>query len=124
MRHWAIAFGIGLALGISGTVLLPLLLGPYLPGAWRPAQTLIVGEVLQKVEREAQVRLVVDTEWGALLATFTGEAAEKVRVLVDEGDEVAFVLGAYQPFVENPEITRVLKGGAQEQPPASGGQPG
>lgn len=124
MRQWAIAFGIGLALGIAGTALLPLWLGPYLPEAWRPTQTLIVGEVVQKVEREVQVRLVVETEWGALLATFTDEAAEKVRLLVDEGDEVAFVLATYQPFLENPEIARVLKGGAQEHPPASSGQPG
>lgn len=124
MRHLAIAFGIGLALGIAGTVLLPRWLGPHLPDGWRPTQTLIVGEVLQKAEREEAVRLVVETEWGALLASFTNEAAEKVRLLVDEGDEVAFVLGTYQPFVDNPEIARVLKGGQQENPPAPSGQPG
>ena len=124
MRRWAIAFGIGLALGIAGTALLPLWLGPYLPEAWRPTQTLIVGEVVQMVEREAQVRLVVDTEWGALLATFSDEAAERVRLLVDEGDEVAFVLATYQPFLENPEVARVVKGRLQEHPPAPSGQPG
>jgi len=124
MRHSAIAFGIGLALGIAGTAFLPLRLGSYLPAAWRPAQTLIVGDVLQKVEREAQVRLVVETEWGALLATFTDEAAERVRILVDEADEIAFVLPTYQPFLDNPEVARVLKGGALERPPASSGQPG
>ena len=99
-------------------------MGPYLPEAWRPTQTLIVGEVVQMVEREAQVRLVVDTEWGALLATFSDEAAERVRLLVDEGDEVAFVLATYQPFLENPEVARVVKGRLQEHPPAPSGQPG
>jgi len=124
MRRWAVAFGIGLALGIAGTALPPRWLGPYLPEAGRPAQTLIVGEVVQKVEREAQVRLVVDTEWGALLATFTDEAADRVRLLVDEGDEVALVLTTYQPFLENPEVARVVKERSQEHPPAPSGQPG
>ena len=124
MRYWAIPLGIGVALGIAGTVLLTRGIAPYLPEGWRPTQTLIVGEILQKVEREGQVRLVVETEWGALLATFTDEAGEKVRLLVDEGDEVALVLSAYQPFVDNPEVARVLKGGSPAPPADSSGQPG
>lgn len=124
MRRLATAFAIGLALGAVLALLVPRLLSPLLPESWRPAQTLIVGQVLQKVEREAQVRLVVETEWGALLASFTDEAGEKVRLLVDEGDEIALVLSAYQPFVDNPEVARVLKGGAPAPPSDSSGQPG
>lgn len=124
MRRLAIAFGVGLALGAAAALLVPRWLAPVLPESWRPTQTLIVGQVLQKVEQEARVRLVVETEWGALLASFTDEAAERIRLLVDEGDEVALVLSAYQPFVDNPEVARVLKGGAPAPPSDSSGQPG
>ncbi|MBI2080462.1 MAG: hypothetical protein HYT86_01870 [candidate division NC10 bacterium] len=124
MRQRAIVLGIGLVLGAAAALLVPRWLAPALPESWRPEQTLIVGQVLQKVERETQVRLVVETEWGALLASFTDEAAERVRLLVDEGDEVALVLSAYQPFVDNPEVARVVKGGAPTPPSDSSGQPG
>lgn len=124
MRQWPVPFGVGLALGIVGTALLAPRLGPYLPEAWRPKQTLIVGEILQKVDRADQVRLVVETEWGVLLASFTGEAGEKVRLLVEEGDEVAFAMAAYQAFVDNPEVVRVLKGGHPDRPSPSTEQPG
>jgi hypothetical protein len=124
MRQWPVAFGVGLAVGILGTALLASRVAPYLSEAWRPKQTLIVGEVLQKVEQADRVRLVLETEWGALLATFTGEAGERVRVLVEEGDEVTFAMAAYQAFVDNPMIARVVKGGNQERRLPSTEQPG
>jgi hypothetical protein len=76
------------------------------------------------VDRAGQVRLVVETEWGTLLASFTGEAGEKVRVLVEEGDEITFAMGIYQAFVDNPEVVRVLKGGYPDRSLPASGQPG
>lgn len=110
MRRWLILLIllVGMALGVSGTILAPHLVGPYLPEAVRGKTELVEGEVVRKHREPDRLLLTIVTGQGALLATFTQKAKE-VELLVEEGDTVTFALRRYAPFVENPVIQGVRK---------------
>ena len=71
-----LVFLIGLVAGVLGTLFLPRILGPYLPQSLRGADQEMVGVVTAKERQADQLLLTVDSESGAVLATFSRRVAE------------------------------------------------
>lgn len=106
-RRWPFLL-VGLVLGAAAAVVLPPLVSPHLPEAFRSAGEEVSGVVAAK-EREAnRLLLTVRAEQGAILATFDRRVAE-IDLLVDRGDTVTLGVARYQPFVENPVLRGVRK---------------
>ena len=97
---------IGMAVGVSATILVPRLAGPYLPETFKRGN--LNGRVLAKETETDWLLLKVSTEHGALLATFTQKVKE-IDLLVENEDLVTLGVSRYQPFLENPDIEHVEK---------------
>ncbi|MDP2478984.1 MAG: hypothetical protein Q8W49_00595 [Candidatus Palauibacterales bacterium] len=108
----------GIVLGVLGTLFLPGLLRPYLPAALRGRTTRVEGLVVEKGKEGSRLLLTVDTQEGAMLATFDKKVPE-IDLLVARGDSVTLGVPTYRPFVQEPELLGVKKfpGGA----PRTGG---
>lgn len=104
---------VGIVAGVAGTLFLPSLLAPYLPAALQPDRQEVRGLVLEKSREADRLLLTVESERGAMLATFSEQVAE-LDLLVAQGDSVTLRLGAYRPFVDDPSVMGVRKnaGGA------------
>lgn len=116
---------VGVVLGVLGTVFLPSLVTPYLPSALRGADTEVQGSVFKKLLEDGEkprLLLSVDTEQGAVLATFNRQVAE-IDMLVDEGDQVTLGVSAYAPFVSDPVVAGVRKGSGETEPAATSAKP-
>jgi hypothetical protein len=103
-----VPFVFGLALGILCTIYLPKYVRPYLPELLVGKETVVKGTVAAKEKKGDVLLLTVNTPEGALLATF-GKKAEEVNLLINEKDDVDFILPKYMPFIDDPKIIRVLK---------------
>ncbi len=68
----------------------------------------IEGVVESKRWDDDRLLLTLVTADGAVLATFHRKVPE-IDLLVAPGDSVSLALGRYRPFVEDPEIARVVK---------------
>ncbi len=110
MRQALITLIIGIALGAAGTVYLPGAVQSYLPDALAGRKLIVTGTVVAKEKKAAALLLTLNTPQGALLATFTRNADE-TNLLVGAGDAVEFRIRSYQPFIEDPTVLRVVKGG-------------
>ena len=110
MKTWTIALILllGVALGVSGTIIAPKLAGPYLPESFRAKAEVVEGEVDQKLREQDRLLLTVQTSQGTVLATFKQKVAE-IDLLVQKGDTVTLALRRYEPFAEDPTIERVRK---------------
>ena len=110
MKTWMIAviLLIGVALGVSGTILAPKFADPYLPQSFRAKTEVVEGEVDRKLREQDRLLLTVQTSQGTVLATFKQKVAE-IDLLVQKGDTVTLALRRYEPFVEDPAIERVRK---------------
>ena len=110
MKTWIIVLIllIGVALGVSGTILAPKLAGPYLPESFQAKTEVVEGEVDRKLREQDRLLLTVQTSQGTVLATFKQKVAE-IDLLVQKGDTVTLALRRYEPFVEDPAIERVRK---------------
>ena len=110
MKTWIIVLTllIGVALGVSGTILAPKLAGPYLPESFQAKTEVVEGEVDRKLREQDRLLLTVQTSQGTVLATFKQKVAE-IDLLVQKGDTVTLALRRYEPFVEDPAIERVRK---------------
>ena len=105
---FAVTFLVGLVLGITGTVLGPRLLEPYLPSAIRGDLEGIEGAVMSKQRKGDRLLLTVQTTEGAILATFKKKLTE-IDLLVAEGDMLTLARTGYRAFMEDPAIGRVRK---------------
>jgi len=114
-RGVAIAFVLGAGAGILGAMVLPRLLGRYLPTALRGAEQMLDGVVVAKGTEGGRLLITLSTPEGTTLATFTKETA-KIDLLVREGDSLAVAVRKYGPFVENPRIARVVSTGGARRP--------
>lgn len=125
-RKLFLTFIIGAALGIAGTLLAPRFLGPYVPESVRGPETVVQGVVTAKGQPGNRLLLTLNTSEGAVLATFT-KRVEEISLLVDQGDTVSLALARYEPFVTDPEIKAVRKGGPgaspEVAPPTTGEEP-
>lgn len=108
MRKVILIFLFGLVLGVVAGVLIPRWATPHLPQALRAEETVTEGVVVAKQRRDDQLLLTVDTDEGAVLATFH-DKLDEISLLVDEGDTVGLGLKRYEPFVEDPPVRRVIK---------------
>jgi hypothetical protein len=103
-----VPFVFGLVLGILCTIYLPKYVRPYLPELLVGKETVVKGTVAAKERKGDVLLLTVNTPEGALLATF-GKKADEVNLLINEKDEVDFILPKYMPFIDDPKIIRVMK---------------
>lgn len=118
----------GLVLGIAGTIALPRFAGPYLPAVLRGSTEVLSGPVLAEERDGDRLLLTIETEAGALIASFSERVAE-IAMLVEPGDRVTIAVPDYEPFVENPDFEGVQKGaglappsaGAPDERPGEGG---
>ncbi|HEX9758684.1 MAG TPA: hypothetical protein VGB26_12955 [Nitrospiria bacterium] len=110
MRRWAIIFVfiIGFGLGLSGPILAPRYLGPYLPQFVQGKTEDVKGKVEQKQMEEEGLLITVSTDQGAILAKFKQKVAE-INLLVKEGDTITLRLKGYEPFVNDPTVVKVEK---------------
>lgn len=111
-----IVFLVGIAVGVTGTLLVPRYLGPYLPAGLGGGREAVEGSVLGKRLEEGRLLLTVDAQQGAVLATFTERVAE-IDLLVDVGDTISLGITAYEPFIDDPAFRGVRKAA---QAPAGG----
>ncbi len=105
---FAITFLLGLVVGITGTVLGPRLLEPYLPAAIRGDLEGIEGAVTSKQRKGDRLLLTVQTAEGVILATFRKKLTE-IDLLVAEGDMLTLARTGYRAFMADPAIGRVRK---------------
>lgn len=108
-------FAAGLVLGIAGTVLVPRFAGPYLPDVFGGGGETLSGPVLGEERDGDRLLLTIETEPGALIASFSRRVAE-IGLLVEPGDTVTISVPDYDPFVEDPDFEGVRKA----HPPAGG----
>ncbi len=111
-----IVFLIGIAIGVTGTLLAPRYLGPYLPAGLGGGGATLEGPVLGKRQEEGRLLLTVDAVQGAVLATFSERVAE-IDLLVDVGDTITLGVSGYEPFIDDPAFRGVRKA---TQAPATG----
>jgi hypothetical protein len=114
-----IAFLIGIAIGVTGTILAPRYVSPYLPAGLGGGGATLEGPVLGKRLEEGRLLLTVDALQGAVLATFSERVAE-IDLLVDVGDTITLGVTGYEPFVDEPAFRGVRKA---TQTPAAGRSP-
>ena len=110
MKLWIILFTllIGIVLGVSGTYIAPDLIRPYLPEVIQGKSVTLEGTVVSKEHKQAKLLLTIDTDQGALLATFKKKVPE-INLLINTGDGIEFALRKYEPFIEDPLIRKVKK---------------
>jgi len=105
---WLAWFLVGLVVGILGTIFVPDLVRPYLPGALRGEGQEVAGIVEAKSREPERLLLTIGGESGAVLVTYTKQVPE-IDLLVEPGDSVVLAVREYAPFVENPSLRRVQK---------------
>jgi len=122
-----LVFVIGFVLGIVGAVVARPFLGERLPEAVGGKREAVEGPVAAKQMQDDRLLLTIVTPSGAILGTFT-KKIDEINLLVETGDTVALTIPGYQPFLDDPEITRVAKpiGGMHmrsPEPPPMGQMP-
>ena len=119
-RQTLVSFVVGLIIGIVAALVARPFLGERLPEAVTGKRQLVAGVVAAKQRDGDRLLLTVNTQLGATLVTFQKRVAE-ISLLVERGDSVTLALGSYQPFLEDPQITRVAKAMAGRAPADSAG---
>ena len=101
---------IGLVTGVAGTIAAPRLLTPYLPAGLLGGGDLEIlsGPVLGEERSGERLLLTIETEPGALIASFS-QRVDEIALLVDPGDVVTIGVSDYEPFVEDPDFEGVKK---------------
>jgi hypothetical protein len=107
---WLTWFLLGLVAGVLGTLFLPGIVRPYLPGVLRGEGAEVSGIVEAKSREPERLLLTIGGDAGAVLVTFTKQVPE-IDLLVEPGDSVVLAVREYAPFVENPSLRRVQKAG-------------
>jgi hypothetical protein len=113
-----LVFVVGFVLGIVAAVVARPFLGDRLPEAVGGKREAVEGPVAAKQMQDDRLLLTIVTPSGAILGTFK-EKIEEINLLVETGDTVALTIPGYQPFLDDPEITRVAKptGGVHAKSP-------
>ncbi len=105
--HFLLVLVLGVVLGVAGTVVARLWVGPALLSPFQKGG-LVEGLVLDKALEPDRLLLKIEAEDGVSLATFT-QRQEEINLLVDPGDTITLDVREYQPFLEDPAIERVRK---------------
>lgn len=107
-RKGLLLFAIGFVLGVVAVIVARPFVSDSLPQAVGGKRESVAGPVAAKQQKGDRLLLTVNTGAGAILATFTRKVDE-INLLVERGDTVTLKIAGYQPFLENPEISRVGK---------------
>ncbi len=111
-RRVVVTFLLGIVFGAVLALVAAPLARPRLPQAIGGGGVTLDGAVASKQRQEDRLLLTVVTQQGAaILATFKRRISE-VALLVEIGDSLTLAVPRYQPFMEDPQIVRVAKGGA------------
>jgi hypothetical protein len=115
-RRTLATFLVGFVLGIVLALVGRAFLGSRLPDSIAGRRESLDGVVTAKQLEQDRLLLTVVTPAGATLVTFKKRVAE-IALLVDEGDRITLSLSRYQPFLEDPQIARVLPPDLYAGPP-------
>lgn len=117
-------FLMGTALGVAATLLVPRYLTPYLPPALGGGLVQVSGQVLDKQRESGRLLLTLDSDRGAMLATFRDRISE-LDLLIGRGDSLELAMAEFRPFVDGPRLRGVKKGDWEGRvPPAPRGAAG
>lgn len=108
-----VIFIVGILIGITGTIVLPKYMRPYLPESIVGKETTVKGVVVAKLRKGNSLLLTVNTPQGALLSTMN-KKVDEIDLLVGVDDEIEFTLKKYEPFINDPKIKRVVKEHGQQ----------
>jgi hypothetical protein len=103
-----VPFVFGLILGVLATIFLPDYVRPYVPSWVMGKVTVVKGTVMAKQRKDTVLLLTVNTPQGELLASFK-KKVDEINLLVNEKDVIEFTLPKYTPFIEDPQIIRIVK---------------
>lgn len=103
-----LVFAIGFVLGVAAVIIARPFLGERLPEAVGGKKQSVAGPVTAKQQQGDRLLLTINTSAGAILGTFTRKVDE-INLLVERGDTVTLTVSGYEPFLNDPEITRVGK---------------
>ena len=103
-----IVFIVGVGVGAGLFFFEPDLFSPYAPGTPKEKSDVLEGIVKEKLVKEDRLLFTVVSPQGALLATFKKNVSE-INLLVEKGDAITLRLRQYEPFIQDPMITRVKK---------------
>lgn len=109
---------IGVALGVAAAILVPRYVAPHLPASLGGGLVTVEGEVLEKQRESGRLLLTLDSDRGAMLATFRDRVSE-LDLLVGSGDTVTLAMAEFRPFVEGPRLVGVKKGAWKGRVPAA-----
>lgn len=109
---------LGVALGVAAALLAPRYVAPHLPPALGGGLVTVQGEVLDKERESGRLLFTLDSERGAMLATFRDRISE-LDLLVGRGDSVTLAMAEFRPFVDDPNLVGVKKGTWEGRVPAS-----
>ncbi|KPK82474.1 MAG: hypothetical protein AMS25_02070 [Gemmatimonas sp. SM23_52] len=107
-RRTVVTFLVGVAMGVLLVVLARPFLGARLPEAMSGRRESVTGPVAAKQRQQDRLLLTIVTPGGAILGTFTKRVAE-IDLLVQTEDTLTLAIAGYQPFLQDPQITRVAK---------------
>lgn len=122
MKPKLFVFILGFIVGLLVALTVPPLIESWLPAGLTGAKSATTGQVVAKRLQEDRLLLTIESEDGAVLATFK-ERVPEIDLLVEKGDQVTLGITRYEPFVEDPKILGVKKGPA-EGPIGDGGPTG
>lgn len=107
-RRTVVTFVVGVVVGVLLVVLARPFLGTRLPEAMSGKRESVTGPVAAKQREQGRLLMTIVTPAGAILGTFTKRVAE-IDLLVQTQDTVTLAITGYQPFLQDPQITRVAK---------------
>ena len=105
-RRFAVAFVLGVLLGVGGTVAGAQAFDRLTTLSGNETERLR-GVVQSKHLNNGRLIFTVRTQQGTVLATIT-ERVEDVDLLVQQGDSITLTTSRYAPFIKNPSIARVV----------------
>lgn len=117
--RWWVWLLLGVALGVAAALLVPRWVAPHLPPALGGGLVTVEGEVLDKQRESGRLLLTLDSERGAMLATFRDRISE-LDLLVGRGDRVTLAMREFRPFVDGPRLVGVQKGDWEGRVPTTG----
>ncbi len=114
-RRTVVTFLVGLVVGVVLVAVARPFLGARLPEAMSGKRESVTGPVAAKQRQQDRLLLTIVTPGGAILGTFTKRVAE-IDLLVQTEDTLTLAIAGYQPFLQDPQITRVAKPHAYSLP--------
>jgi hypothetical protein len=108
---------------VAAALLVPRYVTPHLPPALGGGLVTVEGNVLDKQRESGRLLLTLDSERGAMLATFRDRISE-LDLLVGPGDRVTLAMREFRPFVDGPRLVGVQKGEWEGRVPRPGADAG